>query len=648
MNFEKMTREDLIAELSKRQKTTEDEMVHERLMSSLSRTFLYRHDINGVFSYISPSIRKVLGYSQEEFLKHFSTYLTDHPMNAKVREHTELSIRGIPQPPYEVELYDKTGAKRCFEVTEAPVKNERGQVVAVEGVAHDISERKLAEEAHLESEARYQAIFNGTVDGIIIADQKTMRFNYANPASCKMFGYSREELTNISVLEIHPKDQLDYVVADFEAQSRGEKRWSINIPCLRKDGSIFYSDIYTIAVTVGGVPCNVGIFRDNTERDRLQKEKDEIQKNIFQSAKMASIGELAAGVGHEINNPLAIIYGYTQQIRTNFAEARPELGRTLDKIEKSITRIRNIVDGLRTFARTDTNQVENVDIKKMIDDSIALTEAIYRNEHVNMTTLHQAEEVTVSGNFGKMQQVIINLFSNAKDAFAGKPGTILVETKNEEKKIIMTISDNGSGIKEEHKPRIFDTFFTTKEVGKGTGLGLAITQTIIAEMKGTISVQSEYGRGTTFTITLPLAENKRRPILEIKKAEDTGTLHGRAIVIDDEDDIRDLVRRDLKEFGLEVDEAVDGPSALEKIKKNKYDYILTDLRMPKMSGEVLISEIKKLGGREKIIIITGAVDTDSAEGHGQYLKTCSDAYINKPFSKKHLCGILTKISKKAI
>ena len=264
---------------------------YKRLVENLGKKyFFYQHDTNGIFSYLSPSIKGCLGYTVEEFMAHFSKYLTESPLNKDVLKHTALCIRGIQQPPYEVEIYHKNGSTHLLEVTETPLRGLNGEVTGVEGLAHDITEQKLKEKEVKESETRYKALFAGIATGILVADSKTKTFLYANPAMCRMLGYTEKEFTGLGVHDIHPKKYLPHVLSEFEAQARGEKKIALDLPCLRKNGTVIWVNILTASLFLDGRDCQVGQFTDITESKRLANilsESEEKYRTLFETSRDA-------------------------------------------------------------------------------------------------------------------------------------------------------------------------------------------------------------------------------------------------------------------------------------------------------------------------------------------------------------------------
>ena len=390
--------------------------------------------------------------------------------------------------------------------------------------------------------------------------------------------------------------------------------------------------------------CRLAIL-DVTQKKKLEKENELIKEQMFEETRLSSLGRLAGGMGHEINNPLTIIKGNIELIEDESDSNK--FRKSLNIINESIERIKNIVYGLRNYARTDLAFDETMNVHNVTINTIALMESIYNKENVFFNNELSSSLCTVKGNAGKFQQVLLNLFSNAKDAMGEKGGLIKIETERIDKSIIVKIIDNGSGITPENVKKIFDPFFTTKEIGKGTGLGLGIVHTIIEGMKGKIEVGSKPGKGTTFTITLPITA-KKETVLPKRQIEIFKQIHGKALVVDDEEEIRNLLCDQLVDIGLTVEEADDGDTALEKLKTNKYDFLLLDLKMPRIRAEILLSEMKKhqITG-VKTLIITGCVETEENSQKFKELKKQTDGFIVKPFRKNEVYKILTSLNNKS-
>jgi signal transduction histidine kinase len=253
---------------------------------------------------------------------------------------------------------------------------------------------------------------------------------------------------------------------------------------------------------------NTQVTLRNLEVERYREELD-VQARIAQhQSKLASIGELTAGIAHEINNPLAVSMGLTELIKKIIQKENFSKEKALEQLEKQKTaqnRIRNIVQGLRTYARIDTIELEVFSLPEIINETLNLTEELFKKDQIEIEYKREQPECLIQGVRGELQQVLVNLLSNSKHALEGRESkkvSIQLEDVSSDT-VQMTVNDNGAGMPPEIVQKIFTPFFTTKSAGSGTGLGLAITQKIIKKIGGNIGVKSTLGAGTSFVITFP-------------------------------------------------------------------------------------------------------------------------------------------------
>lgn len=498
-------------------------------------------------------------------------------------------------------------------------KLQTGEVVAL---YENLTERKKIENALSASMLSFFKLVEDNVDGMIILDHHGTVL-YANTTAKEI---------------LHTTDKM-LLGKEFGLPISNQDRVEIEIP--RKDGSIRCVEMRSTNIVWESKMATLTILRDITQQKQAQDEKEEMQKQIFQAAKLASIGELAAGIGHEINNPLAIISGYLK-ILTDQMKKNDIFDQTIEKAinvqKNSIQRIHNIVSGLRTYARSSSDIIENININEIITETLSFLQIIYEKEGIEIEKhLYEKEALWVSGNKGKFQQILVNLLSNAKDATENmEKRKISIKTALENQNIIIEVQDNGQGIPQKDIEKIFNSFYTTKDTGKGTGLGLSIVKNIITNINGNITVQSQPQQGTTFKIALPTSSAKKaKDIFQNNSEAEYQEISGKALVVDDEDDILILLTNFLTSIGLEVDQASNGVEALNKIRNTNYDYILTDLAMPKMRGEELIQHVKsRLDFKGKIIVITGSFTHKTIE---------ADGFINKPFDMDEIYNSLKQL-----
>jgi PAS domain S-box-containing protein len=313
------------------------------------------------------------------------------------------------------------------------------------------------------------------VDGRIVGWNKALEY---------LTGHSRDEMLGKRTEEIMPADLLQRLLEGRHLYKQAWRGATVNFSA-------------TSLVDKAGATRGALIIVDNiTDRVRLEDQ-------LIQNEKLTSIGLLAAGVAHEVNTPLAVISSYSQMLRK---EISPEDSRykLLEKITKQTFRASEIVNNLLSFSRTNASEFTEVNIHQIITDTLSLLDHTFRTAHVIVEADLHADYPTIPGNAGKLQQVFLNLFLNARDAMADG-GVLRVRTETVDSKLEITVQDTGAGIRRENLKKIYDPFFTTKAVGKGTGLGLSVSYGIVQEHGGSISVQSNLKEGTCFKLELPLA-----------------------------------------------------------------------------------------------------------------------------------------------
>ncbi len=391
----------------------------------------------------------------------------------------------------------------------------------------EIASRKQMEAALRESEQKFRILFEQSIHGILVVDPERDRMIYANPSICHMLGYSEAEFLQLGVVDIHPKDSMDQVRSEFELQRRGEKTLALGVPCLRKDGTVFYADVTASPVRINDRESVLSFFADVTERkvleEGLQKAYEDlksVQTQLIQSAKLASIGELAAGVAHELNQPLMIIRTTAQLMLRK--KHKNTLGAVkmlegLNSIERNTKRMMNIINHLRTFSRQIKGEFMPVDVNKILQDSFLMIGEQLSLRNIEVIRNFSSDLPKVLADANQLEQVFLNMLTNARDAIESnieaqggaelqKKIVITTHVSDDVKdKVEILFKDTGSGIPQEALKNIFDPFYTTKEVGKGTGLGLSISYGIIQNHKGEIDMTETGPEGTTFRIKLPVA-----------------------------------------------------------------------------------------------------------------------------------------------
>ena len=460
---------------------------------------------------------------------------------------------------FEHEHHGNHGEIIYAEVSTAPIKNEDGEIIQAIHISRDITERKRMENELKESEEKYRNIFNSSQDGIYFSDKNNV-FKLINQAGAEILGHkSPEELIDRPVIDywLESKDR-DILIAELRSRKRVTAHL---IRARRATGEEIYVETTSryIEDKSGNFIGIEGILRDvtvrklaenelkrnkkaiedkNTELEKAYNELQAAQSQVLQQEKMASIGQLAAGVAHEINNPMGFIMsnlGSLQKYSARLAEFMRVQSETISELSSNSSndipsrvdeqrrvlkidhilgdltnlimeslegaeRVRRIVQDLKNFSRIDEAEYKMADINAGLESTINI---VWNELKYKATVKKEYGDVPMLlCNPGQLNQVFMNLLVNAAHAIE-KQGEITVKTWNEGEHVCISISDTGCGIPEDKLGRIFEPFFTTKEVGKGTGLGLSIAYDIVKKHKGQIKVDSEVGKGSIFTIKIP-------------------------------------------------------------------------------------------------------------------------------------------------
>lgn len=472
-----------------------------------------------------------------------------------------------------------------------------------------------------------------------------------------ILGYDLEELKELSYWDITPRKYEEQEAAQLESLEKTGKYGPYAKEYIHKDGHHIPVELNGFIVeNYDGQSGIWSIVEDVSKKKEVQDELEKQRKLATHNAKLASIGTLAGGVGHEINNPLAIVKGYLQNLRNKHKDKESipydEANRYLTKIEKAADRITRIVQGLRSFSRMDDDTKTTFDAIEAVRDTFSLVEEIYNQNQIELSfncSNCNDGSVLVHGNIGKFQQVLMNLLSNARDAVKDKPlKTIAVNAKITDDRVQISVEDNGVGIAKEIHSKVFDPFFTTKEINEGTGIGLSLVHTYVTEMDGELTFTSEENEGTTFVLDLPLQNIEHQADVLGSGAT---VIPLRALIVDDEIDIRELLVEILEGIGFETTAVENGKLAYEKYQDSpeSYDLIISDLKMPIMDGYTLLQKLRShsSGHSPKFIAITGGVNNRELEDPNNVIHALSDGLIFKPFDIDKVIQLIEELTNAA-
>lgn len=413
----------------------------------------------------------------------------------------------------EVEFRKKDGSKITVLLTGYPIRDARGDIMGYQGINLDITERKRIEEELRETNEFFRNLIERSVDGIIATDMKGNIFIF-NKGAEELTGYSVSKVVGkLHITDLYPKGMAKQVMEKLRSSEYGGvgKLTPIPLTILNRAGDQVPIQLSAALIydRSGQEVATVGIFTDLRPRLKMEKRLEETHLQLVSSEKMASLGKLAAGIAHEINNPLGGILIYSSLLMEDLPPDDPKRP-DLERIVQETGRCKEIVKSLLEFARQTEPKREPVDINRAITDGLFFLEnqALFHN--IRITKRLDPSLPLIIGNAGPLKQVFTNIIINAAEAIHGTGElTITTFSSPNRNSVFVEFTDTGEGIPEENLSRIFEPFFTTKDVGKGTGLGLATSYGIVESHGGKIDVKSKVGKGTTFTIELPVrAENE--------------------------------------------------------------------------------------------------------------------------------------------
>ena len=504
------------------------------------------------------------------------------------------------------------GEYRYLNSRGVPVIGKDGKIREWIGTCTDITEFKESSRRIKDSEMRYRRLFESAKDGILILEAESGLIFDVNPYLCELLGFSSEDFIGKHLWEIGAFKDIAASKDAFRTLQEKEYICYDDLPLSTKDGRKveveFVSNVYMVD-KLKVIQCNI---RDITENRKLEEQ-------LRQSQKMEAVGQLAGGIAHDFNNILSAIVGFSTLVQMDMAENDPSHAH-MEQVLAAVDRGAELTKSLLAFSRKQVMQPAPANLNEIILKTGKFLGRII-GEDIAFETTFKKETLTVNVDSGQIEQVLMNLATNARDAMPNG-GTFSIATESVEidhnfldahnygvtgRYAQISVTDTGTGMDAATTARIFEPFFSTKDVGKGTGLGLPIVYGIIKQHNGFINVYSEPGIGTTFRIYLPLLlensldERAQAPSLPIPRGAET------ILLAEDDTMIRTLTKGFLTDFGYTVITATDGEDAISKFKENKerIQLLLFDLIMPKKSGKAAYDEIKKSGSDVRAIFVSG-------------------------------------------
>jgi PAS domain S-box-containing protein len=607
----------------------------------------YETNLPGDLTFFNDSLCRMLGYSRDEMMGMSNKQYTDEENRKKLfAAFNEVYRTGKPTKGFDWQVFTKDGRTLFGEVSVSLIKDSKGEPIGFRGIARDITERKQAEEALRTEKQRFETLLENAPFGVIMIDKQGI-LKYVNSKFIELFGYDLNEIPNGKewFRKAYPDPNYRHQVIetwinDSNISKPGEKIPRIfTVHC--KDGTEKIIRFITVQLGTGEylVSCE-----DITLVERAEEEKAALAEQLRQSQKMEAIGRLAGGIAHDFNNLLTVIRGYSQLSLMDL-KGNEKLKGHLDEVQKATQKASDLTHHLLAFSRRQIMEMKILDLNALLKDLDRMLHRVI-GEDIELTYLLSDNIGKVRVDPGQMEQVILNLAVNARDAMPSG-GRLTIETSNAEldeayahthlgskpgRYVMMSVSDTGLGMSPEVRERAFEPFFTTKDKGKGTGLGLSTCYGIVKQSGGNIWAYSEPGRGTTFKIYLPWVEEVPKEMKH--KVEAAEILKGTETIlaVEDEIEVRKLVAQILKGQGYTVIEASDGEEAIKAAQKNsgkEIHLLLTDVIMPGMSGRELAVTLGLQHPNLKVLYMSGYTD-DAIVHHGVLEEGVN--YIQKPFT----------------
>ena len=487
----------------------------------------------------------------------------------------------------------------------------------------------------------YEAVIKQTADCIFLVDRATEKIAEANPALQHLLGYTADEFLELTLYDLfaHERESIDRSIqriVDLKEHFLGERRFR------RKDGGLVNLEVSVNLISYEGREVMCVVSRDLTERKQTEREMVRIER-------LGALGQMASGIAHDFNNLLSIVLGYSELliIDPETLLDKEKAMRYLGIINTSAQDAAEVVRRLRGFYRyraTD-EMFKPVDLNQLVQQAIPLTQPKWSEQALaNGHTIHLQSDLVdippISGNEAELREVLTNLIFNAVDAIPGS-GTITLRTYADNDHVVLEVSDTGSGMTDEIRQRCMEPFFSTKGE-EGTGLGLGLVHGIIRRHEGTIDLETELEKGTTFIIRLPARQVADIPDRVDQPVETAAgpTLH--VLVVDDEPPLCELISGYLSTDGHLAKTASNGREGLEKFLAGRFDVVVVDQAMPEMNGVQLASAIKQVTPDKPVILLTGFGDVMRAAAERP---SGVDLIVSKPITLNQFREALVKVTK---
>jgi two-component system cell cycle sensor histidine kinase/response regulator CckA len=583
----------------------------------------------GFFLFSSPSAEKLTGYTSHEFEDEPGLLQRLVLPEDLEKFESEWRMEGPEDLPkdFEFRVLRRDGSVRWLSHVSVAVFDSHGNFLGSRGSHRDVTEKRIIDEERLKLVAAIEQVS----EAIMITDE-TGQIHYVNQAFKDRFERNGLGQSTAGLVEDPSWQATHQEILGCLAKGEG---WSGHYTRGR----------YEIEATVNPVRDSKGRITSFVWVERDVTQERHLSEQLRQSQKMEAIGTLAGGIAHDFNNLLSGILGYSGLLKLH-AEGQPQVLQSAEIIERTALRAAELTQKLLGFARRGKHKNVAVNIHRAIDDCIELLSRTI-DKRIEIVRRFEASHDKVMGDPTQMEQILLNLAINARDAIEDQGritfSTSIEEVRGEEAEpgiyLVASVGDSGCGIPPEIRSRVFEPFFTTKENGKGTGMGLAMVYGIVKNHGGTIRLESEPGKGTTFHCYLPLTDQSVRE--EVVKATPMVRGSGKILVVDDEELLRDVACKLLKHLGYQVVTASDGLQACEYYEEHQrdVDLVIVDMIMPKVGGAECFRNLKRINPEVRAVLSTGYSLNDTAQ---QLLDEGMVGFIQKPYQLSQLSEVMAK------
>ncbi|MBI3470275.1 MAG: PAS domain S-box protein [Candidatus Solibacter usitatus] len=578
----------------------------------------------GVIEYVNPAFTGMTGYSAEEAIGKTPRILKSgrHSLDFYQRFWQTILSGNVFSAVF---INRRRSGELYYEdKTISPIKDGRGSVVRFVSLGRDITERMWAQE-----QLGYQASLLENVSDAIMATDMEFRITSWNSAAQRIYGWSPAEAVGQPARDLVGAEEPPGASEDRRKVLRENGRWEGELLQRRKDGATLHvqASVTLIRDSSGNPIGAVAVNRDITERRRLEEQ-------LRQSQKMDAVGQLAGGVAHDFNNLLTVMNGYSDFLLEELAGQEP-LRQQVQQIAKAGERAAALTRQLLAFGRKQLMNPAVLDLNAVVADMVTMLRRLI-GERIELQEILAPDLGRVKADRGQLEQVILNLAINARDAMPSG-GLLVIQTANAGDGVSLAVSDTGIGMDPRTQTRIFEPFFTTKEPGRGTGLGLATVYGIVQQSGGRIGVRSQPGKGSTFTVWLPVTAEAAEPIPAAPAGRKAAAGAETILLVEDDETVRKLVHSVLTKSGYAVLPARSGEEALSMAERHAgpIHLLLTDVMMPGMSGPDLARRLAALRARIKVLYMSGYSDRFLAT---EDLAAPDTVFLEKPFNPVALAG----------